>query len=125
MAAVTSIITVSSTDLTPYLVAGGFQWENNDVDSPDSGRDLNGTMRRQRVTTKAKITLNFRRLTEAQLNTVITATKPETVSVTYRNPASAANRTANFYSSSIKAGIPMVIDGNVYYDGISLSLIEV
>lgn len=121
----TALITVNGLDVTSLLVTSGFQWEKNDIDSSDSGRDLAGNMRRRRIAVKEKITLTFRRLNAIQLKSLITAIKPETVSVTYNCPTTAANKTAMFYTSQIKAAIPMIIDGSVYYEGVSFNLIEV
>ena len=119
------IMKVGNTNISHYIATDGFQWSKNDIDASGSGRSKNGTMRRKRVASKAKLQVSCRPLNESELSALISLISPETVSVTYRNPATASNRTATFYGSSVKAGVVQDMGTTVLYKGIAFDLIEV
>nr|DAT70870.1 MAG TPA: hypothetical protein [Caudoviricetes sp.] len=57
------VFKINGTDITPYIANGGLQYTRNDLDGPNAGRALDGTMYRDRVATKDKWTVNCRPLT--------------------------------------------------------------
>lgn len=46
---------INRVDILPYILQGGLKWTQNDVDSPQAGRTLDGLMHRGKVTSKVKI----------------------------------------------------------------------
>ena len=119
-------LSIGNLDVTNMVAEKGFQWERNDIDAPNSGRNMNGTMRRKIVTTKDKISVTCRNgLTEAELTALTTALAPQTVSVTYYCPGTASVTTKTFYGSKIQSGVVMDLGARMLFDGIQFSLIEV
>lgn len=120
------VMRIGSTDISQYIATDGFDWERNDIDADKSGRDMNGTMRRRRITSKDKISVKCRQLSGSELSTIVGLIAPATVSVTYLCPATATQLTRTFYGSSVKsATVQDIGNGNVVYDNVSFSLIEV
>lgn len=121
-----SIMKIGSLDITKLIADGGFSWERNDIDAPNSGRDMNGTMRRAIITTKDKIAVTCRnKITEAQLSQLVGALAPAEISVTYYCPGDAGVITRTFYGSKVSAGVVQHRDGAPVFDGIKFNLIEV
>lgn len=117
---------IGSTNISNYVETGGFKWERNDIDAPDSGRDMNGTMRRKVIARKDKMQVTCRPLTPAELRTLINLLSTATASVTYTVPGATSTRTSTFYNSKRSAGIVQDLGNNVMlYEGISFDLIEV
>ena len=42
------VFKINGTDITPYIANGGLQYTRNDLDGPNAGRALDGTMYRDR-----------------------------------------------------------------------------
>ena len=120
-------LTIGGTDFSSYVAANdGFQWERNDVDTPNSGRDLSGKMRRRIVARKDKIQVTCRNLTPTELSTLISKLSNTELSVTYTVPGSTSTRSGTFYNSQKKAGIIMDLGGGIMlYSGVQFNLIEV
>jgi len=114
---------VNGANLAPYMAAGGLTWKRNDVDSPNAGRDMSGTMRRGRVTSKVTIDCKCRALTGAEAAVVLTAIDPESVLVGYDDPKDGFVE-KTFYVSSCPA-THLMVRGNVdYWEGISFTMVE-
>lgn len=119
-------ISIEGTDITRLIESGGFHWERNDIDAPNSGRDMNGTMRRAIVATKDKLEIACRAITVSELQVLTSLLAPNVVSVTYYCPGDAAIRSnVKFYSSKINSGVVMDVGNAIVLDDIKFSLIEV
>lgn len=68
-------------DITPWIAWQGITFSRNDVDAPNAGRDMAGTMHRGRVASKEKININTVQLTRAQSAKLQTLLYPEIISV--------------------------------------------
>ena len=68
-------------DITPWIAWQGLTFSRNDVDAPNAGRDMAGTMHRGRVASKEKMNINTVQLTRAQSAKLQTLLYPETISV--------------------------------------------
>jgi hypothetical protein len=117
-------VTIGSLDITEFIAANGFKWERNDIDSPNSGRDMNGLMRRNIIARKDKMQITCRSLTSAQLRTLFNTLNAANVSVTYTVPGN-TTRTATFYNSKKSAGVVQDVGQAILYEGVSFDLIEV
>ena len=116
--------TIGSTDMTPYVAYQGFKWSRNDVEAPNTGRTMDGTMQRGRVATKIRLDIKCRPLTTSEASTVLTAILPEFVSVTYTDPM-LGSVTKTMYSNNNPASFCILKqDGTEYWDGIEFPLIE-
>lgn len=118
------VFKIDGTDITPYIANGGLQYTRNDLDGPNAGRALNGTMYRDRVATKDKWTVNCRPLTAEETATVLSLIEPEYVEVTVTNPKTNSLRTFEAYSNNVPAQYLMNINGKEYWTGINFPLVE-
>lgn len=123
MGAVDSL-SVDGMDLTPYIADGGIDFESNDIDAANSGRDKDGTMRRLKVARKAKLKVTLRTLPHESLAPILRALGPQEVAVTYLDPMSGW-RTSFFYCSSYTTGTLQARDGVTLRKGATFSLVEV
>lgn len=79
-------LTIDSLDVVPYIAQGGIKWSRNDIDAPNTGRTLDGTMHRGRVATKIRLDITCRPMTATELRTLLTTLQSQYVSVTYDDP---------------------------------------
>lgn len=79
-------VIIDGTDITDYIAYGGFKWQRYDVDGPDAGRTMDGTMHRLRVGTKIRLDITCRPLNDTELQTLLNLILPEYVDVTYNDP---------------------------------------
>ena len=119
------LMRIGSLDITKFVATGGFGWERNDIDAPNSGRDNQGKMHRKIVARKDRLNVTCRQLSTAELKQLVAALKPDTVQIQYYCPGDAANRTATFYTSKVAAGIVQDTGNEVLLNGISFNAIEV
>lgn len=113
------------TDFSGYIKYGGFGWSRADVDAEDSGRGLDGTMLRARVSTKIRLDIECIPLTALQIKTLFDAIYPVYVDVQYYDPKTNDITTKTMYSNNHPAAIAHVdAGGNVLWDGVTFPLIE-
>ncbi len=120
----TQIFKIDNVDFTDYLAAEGLKWSRNDIDASGVGRDKSGTMRRKRVTSKAKLRLSCRNLTHSEMLALNAALYPEEIDITYLDPRQ-GQRTATFYGSSVEAATQISQNNETIWSGASFSLVEV
>lgn len=118
-------MSIGSLDITHYIAVDGFKWERNDIDSPNSGRDASGTMRRKVIARKDKVEVTCRPLTRAELNNLITALNHETVTASYVIPGDTSAYTSTFYNSQRGAGVSIDNGTQQIYSDVKFNLIEV
>ena len=115
---------VNGVNLLPYVAEGGLKWSENDLDSSNSGRTLDGTMHRGRVAIKKKLEVTCRPLATAQSRIVLTAIAPEFVDVTYDDPKDGLVTKRMYCSTRPAACLTVFDDGTALWDDISFNLIE-
>lgn len=118
------IVKINGVDITPYIANQGVQYIRNDIDGPNAGRALDGTMYRDRVTVKDKWTITCRPLTGEECAKVMTLIYPEYINVTITNPRTNTERTFQAYSNNVPAQYLIKKNGKDYWSGISFPLIE-
>ena len=117
-------LTVNNVDMVPYVAYGGLKWSRNDVDSPNTGRDISGRMHRGRVGTKIRLDVTCRLLKSDELSIVLNAILPQYVTVTYDDPMS-GRVTKTMYSNNNPAVFQMrKNNGDEYWSGVTFPLIE-
>ena len=120
-------ITINGTDITPYLAKQGeaIKYTRNDIDGPNAGRAMDGTMYRDRVTVKDKWTITCRPMTTAECSTVLNLIYPEYVSVTINpHPLTGKSHSFQAYSNNVPAQYLIKKGEKEYWTGISFPLIE-
>lgn len=91
-------------DITPMIAWQGLTFSRNDVDAPDAGRTMDGTMHRGRVASKEKMEIKTVQLTRAQVSALETLLFPETIQVRVTPyPRTNATHTMTMYSNNVKA----------------------
>lgn len=119
------VLKVDGVDLVKYIAYGGFKWQRSDIDASDTGRDLTGTLRRNRVATKVRLDITCRLLESSEVSMVLTAIMPEYVTVEYYDPQMGEVVTKTMYSNNNPATYQIKqADGTVMWSGITFPLIE-
>ena len=118
--------TVNNVNLLPYIAYQGLEYQLSDIDDPDTGRMMNGTMRRGKVADKDKWKLKFRSdLTTAEVSTILTAVTHQYVTATYLSPRTNTVVTKTLYVGDRTAAHYILReDGTVLWKNLSFSLIE-
>ena len=118
-------LTIDDINIVPYIAFDeGIQWKRADIDSPKTGRTLDGLMHRGRVATKIRMDIKCRPLTAAEAQIVLNAIFPEYVTVHYDDPMY-GTVTKTMYSNNNPATFLMrKADGTEWWGGISFPLVE-
>ena len=122
------IFTVNGTDILPYLKFGGIQFGRNDIDGPNAGRGLDGSMIRDRVATKLRWDCTTYPMPLSKAQELLTLLQPEWVTVQTDFNTSGTLRSYRAYSNNITTPFLMyrkVGDNTVAYaNEFSFPLIE-
>lgn len=78
---------IDGTDITNLIAYQGLKIGRHDVDGPNAGRNLAGTMIRDRVATKMRLDITCRPMTTEELEVLSNLILPEYVTVQYDEPA--------------------------------------
>ncbi len=73
-------------DISLCVKEGGLKWQRNDVDGPNAGRNIEGTMERDRVATKMRLDVTCILLTDSELQYLQQLIYPEYIQVQYYDP---------------------------------------
>lgn len=117
---------VNGTDLAPYVAYGGIQWQRSDVDGPNATRSIDDAyLTRNRIAIKYRIDVTCRPLTLSECSIVLSAIKPEYVTVQYTDPEAGGDVTRTMYSNNIPAQFLMKTrDGRELWGGITFPLVQ-
>lgn len=117
-------VLINNVDITDYIAFGGLKWQRYDVDAPNTGRTMDGTMMRGRVATKIRLDITCRMLKASELATVLNLILPEYVTVTYDDPM--YGRTVKtMYSNNNPAVYQILHDnGDEWWSGVTFPLVE-
>lgn len=119
-------ITIGGTDITPYIKYQGVTFSREDVESPDSGRTLDGLMHRGRIAIKERMDVQTRQLTRAQVAQLHSLLEPETFTVVVNPyPRTNASKTMTMYSNSVKTTYVIHRANGEDLQEISFPLVEV
>ena len=117
-------LTINGVDMTPYIAYGGLKWQRYDVDSPDTGRAMNGLMYRGRVATKIRLDITCRPLYANELRTLLNLIYPEFVSVRYDDPMQGQVVKIMYSNNNPAAYQGKNTDGREVWTGVTFPLIE-
>ena len=116
--------TINGVPLLNYLAEDGIKWTRFDVEAPDTGRTLDGVMHRGRVASKVRLDITCCPLTSSEAMAVLSAIKPEFVTVRYIDPQD-GSVTRTMYSNNIPTICATVNpDGTAVWKGLTFPLIE-
>ena len=115
------VLKIDGVDMLPFIKQKGIKWTRNDLDGPDAGRTMDGTMHRERVTSKVRLDITCIPLTSDQAAVVLNAIYPEYITVEYTDPMYGLI-TRTMYSNNNPA---TYIDTSTdLWEGIAFPLIE-
>ena len=96
-------------DYSPYVELQGVGWSRNDLDSDKTTRTKDGRMRRDKITTKRKLTYKVFRMSQSLMAQLDDDLSRSTFTVDYLDLHGPQNR--EFYCSSFSATLISVKDG--------------
>ena len=121
---INSRITIDGTDITDLIAYNGFKWGRHDVDGQNAGRNINGTMIRDRVAVKVRLDITCRPLTDSEHTMLMQLLVPEFVQVTYEDPIDGLTTKtmyANNHNSTFLIKKPW---GTEYWGSVTFPLVE-
>lgn len=111
-------------NIVPYIAREGVKWQRADIDGSDAGRDLSGDLHRNRVSTKTRLDITCRLLTDAENQTILTLLEPEYITVRYTAPNTGSVVEKTMYSNNISVSYALTrFDGSSMW-AVSFPLIE-
>ena len=117
-------LTIGGLDVVPLIAQGGVKWQRNDIDSPDTGRTMDGLLHRGRVTTKIRLDITCRPMKASELQTLLYAIYPEYVTVIYDDPMYGRVQKSMYSNNNPAAFLLLQPDGDDLWTGISFPLVE-
>lgn len=117
------ILIINGHDYSRYIERKGYGWTRNDLDSANTGRTKDGKMRRDKITTKRKLSYTLMNMTQAELAQLDDDLSLATFSATYLDLH--GTQTREFYCSSLSATCADCYDESAVWDGASFSMTEV
>ena len=119
------IMKLDGYDITEWITENGIKWTRNDVDGPNAGRNLNGTMIRDLVCTKIKMEVTCRDMEGAAFRRLLEVIVKEYVTVEYDDPLY-GHVTKKMYSNNHSAQLAIIHqDETRMWKDITFPLIEV
>lgn len=95
------VLKINGVDYSPHIEEKGIGWSRNDVDSEKTKRVKNGTLRRDKITTKRKLSYKLLHMTRQQLAALDDALSAPTFTASYLDLHGLQTR--KFYCSSFSA----------------------
>lgn len=118
-------LTIDGVNMVPYIAHDdGLKWQRYDIDSPNTGRTLDGLMHRGRVATKIRLDIKCRPLTADELQIVLNTILPEFVEVHYDDPMYGTVTKTMYANNNPATYLMLKPDGTEWWDGISFPLVE-
>lgn len=117
--------TINSVSILDYIAHDGLKWSKHDVDGPNAGRNMNGTMIRDRVATKIRIDIKCRPLTSSEILSVLGLLTGDTVTVRYYDPCEGLITKAMYANNYSVTESIMYNDATGLWTGLEFPLIEI
>lgn len=116
-------ITINGVNMGQYIVEAKYGY--NKLWASDSGRNLAGTMSGTLIGIFPKITLQFRKLTKAEVEIIAPILDSARQTVTYYDPKKKTNVTMTTYTGDYEIVNKHIVSGNVKNEGFSCSFIAI
>lgn len=117
------ILVINGHDYSGKIKRKGVGWSRNDLDSDKTGRTKNGVMRRDKITTKRKLSYELMNMTREELAQLDTDLSAATFTAKYLDLHGVM--TKSFYCSTFAATLASVSDTDSEWDSASFSMTEV
>lgn len=117
------VLIINGHDYSQYVERKGYGWSREDLDSEKTGRTKDGKMRRDKITTKRKLSYTVMNMSRALLSQLDNDLSVPTFSATYLDLHGKQTRT--FYTSSFSATLQELVDEDGEWGDASFKLIEV
>lgn len=117
------ILIINGHDYSQYIKQKGVSWSRNDLDSDKTTRTKDGRMRRQKITTKRKLTFSMFRMSQELMAQLDNDLSEESFYATYQDLH--GTQTRSFYCSSFSATLSDVQNGKDIWEGASFSMVEI
>lgn len=117
------VLIINGNDYSRFIRGKGVAWSRNDLDSEKTVRTKAGTLRRDKIATKRKLTYDLINMTQAELAQLDNDLSAATFSARYLDLHGV--RTKTFYCSSFSATLADCSDGVSRWEGATFSMTEV
>lgn len=117
------VLVINGNDYSKYIESKGVAWSRNDLDSAQTTRTKEGTMRRQKITTKRKLQYTLLPMPLDTLAELDDDLNSQTFNATYLDLHGVMTRV--FYCSSFSATLDVIRDGEPMWTGATFSMTEV
>ena len=117
------VLKIGGVDYSTHIEEKGISWSRNDVDSEKTKRVKNGTLRRDKITTKRKLSYKLFHMTREELAVLDDALSAATFSATYMDLHGIQTR--KFYCSSFSATQDSAYSRDGEGSGAAFDMIEV
>ena len=117
------VLIINGNDYSSAIEAKGYGWSRNDLDSENTTRTKDGRMRRDKITTKRKLSFTTRSIPRDMLARLDNDLNKTTCTVKYLDLHGI--RTSEFYCSSMECTLEQAADDNEVWGGATFNLIEV
>lgn len=115
------VLKINGVDILPFVEQKGIKWQRNDLDGSNAGRTLDGTMHRERITSKVRLDITCLPISSADAAKVLNAISPEYVEVEYMDPMYGCSIKTMYSNNTPATYINTTTD---MWEGIAFPLIE-
>lgn len=117
------VLTINGHDYSHFIQSKGLSWSRNDIDSQKTVRTKNGTLRRDKITTKRKCTFTMISMTREQAAQLDDDLSADEFTATYLDLHGVQTR--KFYCSSFSANGDSVDGEDSNWVDASFSMTEI
>ena len=117
------VLVINGHDYSAKIQSKGVSWSRNDLDSDQTTRTKDGRMRRQKITTKRKLSFTLMNMTQEELAQLDSDLSANTFRAEYLDLHGVMKR--EFYCSSFSAVLSSVESGSGKWEGATFSMTEV
>lgn len=115
---------INDVNVTDFIAYNGLKWQRNDIDDPETGRDMSGLMHRGRVSTKIRLDVTCRPLSAPELRDLLNLIYPEYVRVTYDDPMYGTVTKIMYSNNNPAAYQQHYRSGKELWTGVTFPLVE-
>lgn len=117
------VLVINGHDYSQYVERKGLGWSRNDLDSDKTTRTKDGRMRRDKITTKRKLSFTVFHMTQEQLAQLDDDLSGDTFTAKYLDLHGVQER--EFYCSSFSTNLDVVHGETGVWSDAAFSMIEV
>lgn len=117
------VLVINGHDYSRFIESKGVAWSRNDLDSDKTVRTKDGRMRRDKITTKRKLSYTLMNMTREELAQLDDDLSAATFSATIMDLHGV--KTLEFYCSSFSANLDAMYDEDGEWSGATFNMIEV